>query len=75
MPFCIFAQVLEKTAGKTEKTTEENNEEEAIYEDEEELEEVSIKVLIKYILDCNVQNQSQIKFLFENIISIQPGVC
>ena len=46
--------MLEKTAGKTEKTTEENNEEEAIYEDEEELEEVSIKVLIKYILDCNV---------------------
>jgi len=32
-------EVLEKTAGKTEKTTEENNEEEVVYEDEEELEE------------------------------------
>ena len=40
-------QVLEKTAGKVEKTTEENNEEEVVYEDDEELEEVNKKSFCK----------------------------
>ena len=39
--------MLEKTAGKVEKTTEENNEEEVVYEDDEELEEVNKKSFCK----------------------------